>query len=337
MLAGRLGGVDHDHVGVRGEGAAEAETEVERDADHQRDVGLLEPRAPRPGEEQLVVGRHAATGQAVEEHRDPARLGQRPQCLLPTPPVQPGPGHDHRALGLGEERDGAIDLGAIRGRAAPRLRQRHRLGLAGLHEHLVEREVDEGRTRVRCQCSRGGDIDQAGDLGRIRRRRGELDQRAHEGNVVDLLQRALAPAELGRPAAEHEDRRVVLARGGDRAHAVGHARAGGQRAHAELAGHLGPALGGERSRLLVADVDDVDPLRPAAVVDREQVAARQREQLGHAIGAQPPGNQPATMQLGFGVGGHVDGTLTRDLTTVLRSTGKRIGGSDRGDKRGHAN
>jgi len=35
--------------------------------------------------------------------------------------------------------------------------------------------------------------------------------------------------------------------------------------------------------LLVTNVDDVDALRPAAVVDREQMAAGEREQLRHAV------------------------------------------------------
>ena len=82
-----------------------------------------------------------------------------------------------------------------------------------------------------------------------------------------------------------------------RAHAVGHAGPRGQRAHAGLAGDLGPALGGERGGGLVADVDEVDALLAAAVVDREQVAAREREELRHARGLQPPGDEAAAVDL----------------------------------------
>ena len=46
----------------------------------------------------------------------------------------------------------------------------------------------------------------------------------------------------------------------------------------------------------MADVDDVDALRAAAVVDREQVAAGEREQLAHAVGLQAPRDQPAAVQ-----------------------------------------
>ena len=80
---------------------------------------------------------------------------------------------------------------------------------------------------------------------------------------------------------------------------------GGQRADAERARHLRPPLGGERGRLLVADVDDLDPLRPAAVVDREQVAARQREQLRQRRAARKrAGDQPPAVELRVGLGRH---------------------------------
>ena len=185
---------------------------------------------------------------------------------------------------------------SARGRlAAPQLGQRR---LLGLHEHDVEREVQERRARVLAPHDVPGVVDQAWDLGGGAGGRGELDERPHERHVVDLLQRALAPAHRRRAAAEHEDRRVVLLGRRERAHAVGDARAGGQRRHARLARDLGPALGGERRRRLVARVDDVDPLGAAAVVDREQVPARQREQLAHAVGLQPAGDQPAAVQRG---------------------------------------
>ena len=170
------------------------------------------------------------------------------------------------------------------------------LGLLGLHEHVVEREVEERRAGVRAQRLVPRLVDQPGDLGRRRGGRGELDERPHERHVVDLLQRALAPAHRGRAAAEHEHRRVVLLGGAERAHAVRHARAGGQRAHARLARHLRPALGGERRGRLVAHVDEVDPLRAAAVVDREQMAAREREQLGDAVRLEAAGDQAPPVQ-----------------------------------------
>ena len=54
---------------------------------------------------------------------------------------------------------------------------------------------------------------------------------------------------------------------------------------------LRPALGRERRGLLVAHVDDLDPLGPAAVVDREQMAAGEREELRDPVRLQAPGDE----------------------------------------------
>ena len=120
---------------------------------------------------------------------------------------------------------------------------------------------------------------------------------ADERHVVDLLQRALAPAQRGRAAAEDEHRRVVLLRA-TRARSSPFVTPGpgGERRDPGPARDLRPALGGERGRRLVAHVDEVDALRPAAVVDREEVPAREREQLRDAVRLQPPRDQPPAVQ-----------------------------------------
>jgi len=116
-------------------------------------------------------------------------------------------------------------------------------------------------------------VHEAGDLLGAFSGCGELGQRPDERHVVDLLQRSLAPAQRWRATAEDDDRRVVRLRGCHRAHAVGHARPGGEGAHTGLASDLRPTLGCERCGGLVANVDDVDALLATAVVDREQVPA----------------------------------------------------------------
>ena len=151
----------------------------------------------------------------------------------------------------------------------------------GFHEDDVERVVEEGRA--------GRDAPAAASIaarGRLGDRApvsltvsARLGQRGDERDVVDLLERPRAPAHLRRPAAEHDQRRAVLLRAGDRAHPVGHAGPGGQRRDPGLARRLRPALGRPGRRLLVANVDDPDPLVLAAVEDREQVAAGEREEL----------------------------------------------------------
>ena len=148
----------------------------------------------------------------------------------------------------------------------------------------------------------------------------QLGERAHEGHVVELLQRALAPAHRRRAPAEHEHRRAVLLGGGHRAHAVGDAGPGGERRHAGLAGDLGPALGGEGGGRLVAHVDEVDALLAAAVVDREQMPARQREELGHPVRLQALGHQPTPVELRglLGLGAHGRGPY-RQMSAPCRS------------------
>ena len=52
----------------------------------------------------------------------------------------------------------------------------------------------------------------------------------------------------------------------------------------------------------MAGVDDVDPLGLAAVVDREQVAAGEGEEVRDAAGLQRLGDQPAAVDLAAGAG-----------------------------------
>ena len=99
MLAHGLGDVDRDQLRLGAERAAEAEPEVHRHADHERDVGVRERRPARAGEEQLVVGGHHAAGQAVEEDRDPQLLDERAQRGLAMPPVEVRARHHDGPLG----------------------------------------------------------------------------------------------------------------------------------------------------------------------------------------------------------------------------------------------
>ena len=79
-------GVEPDQLGLLAEAAAEAEPEVDRDADDERHVGAPEPGAARAAEGKLVIGGEAAAAEAVEEDGDAERLGQRPQLAPPRGP-----------------------------------------------------------------------------------------------------------------------------------------------------------------------------------------------------------------------------------------------------------
>ena len=168
------------------------------------------------------------------------------------------------------------------------------LGVA-LHEDDVERVVEEGRAgRSGAAMSKARAVAspiRAGILDRL----GRLRQRRDERKVVDLLEAAGAPAHLRGPTAEDDDRRAVGAGAGDGAHPVGDAGSRGQRADARRPRRLRPTLGGEGRGLLVADVDDRDALLAAAVIEAEEMAAREREEVGDPARAKRLGRQPAAM------------------------------------------
>src|SRR6185436_3509172 len=75
---------------------------------------------------------------------------------------------------------------------------------------------------------------------------------------------------------------------------------GRQRTHARRTRGFRPTLRGEGSGLLVPRVDDRDVLLAAAVVDREQVPAGQREEVRYAVGLQPPRDYPTAVNLARG-------------------------------------
>jgi hypothetical protein len=69
-----------------------------------------------------------------------------------------------------------------------------------------------------------------------------------------------------------------------------------------------PPLSGKGGRLLVAHVDDLDALLAAAVIDREEVAAGQREELRDSVRLQALRHEPPAVLtgclLGLGFGAH---------------------------------
>ena len=98
-----------------------------------------------------------------------------------------------------------------------------------------------------------------------------------------------------RALAADQQHRALGAEGvGDTGDGVGRAGAGGDDRAAGLAGDPGVAVGGVRGDLLVADVDDVDALVDAAVVDVDDVAAAEGEDHVDPLGLERLGDQVTT-------------------------------------------
>ncbi|CAB5035165.1 unannotated protein [freshwater metagenome] len=213
------------------------------------------------------------------------------------PPPEVCAGHDHGALSRCEQSDRFVyptRCGRFRLGVGQR---RSRWRLLALGEDDVEREVDEGRAGVRRKCRSQRFVDQPGYCVGTLGRGGELRQRRDKRNVVDLLERPHPPAQGRRTAAKNHDRRLILQRRADRAKAVGNARARCQRGNSRLARDLSPTFGGEGRCLLVAGIDNLDPLLAAAVVDREEVAAGEREQLRHSVLLEAPRYKAAAVEV----------------------------------------
>ena len=243
-----------------------------------------------------MVSRHTATAEAVGEHRDTQGLRDGAQRIPRTGKVHVGAGDDRRLPRSGDELGRSTDFVRVGVRAARDERFWH-IGIR-VAEDDVERKIAEDRPAVRRQGLFGQRVDERGDRRGVGRGRGPLRDRCEHGDVVELLQRACTPPRLGRPSAEHHERRAVEVGGGDGRDAVGHARAGGEHGDSRSARQLGRGFGRERRRLLVTDVDDapvvVRSLRHC-VVEREDVAAREREHLPHAVAREGRERELTTM------------------------------------------
>ena len=288
MTALGLGHVDHDDLRVIAKGAAKAETKVHRNPDHECDVGSLKRVRARPRKEQLVVGGNATAGEAVQEDRNAQRLRKLKQLGLAVPPIEIRPGHHDRTLSRAQQLGRPFDRPTVRPPARTWWWTVERvLGLGGLHEHVIHRKIDKRRSAMRGQRARKRLVEQPRNLGGALGGDRELGERTHERDVIDLLQRPHPPAPGRSPTAEDEHRRMVGLRRTHRAHTVGDARSGSERAYPRFTRDLRPALGRKRRRGLMADVHDLDPLLTATVVDREQMSAREREQPADSVRLQP--------------------------------------------------
>ena len=201
-------------------------------------------------------------------------------------------------LGVAQQRHRAVEHAR---RRAPRAGAGSRSAgsrLLGLHEHVVEREVEERRAGVRAQRLAPT------------RRRSAPGISAVDDAVVASLTSGRTNGTWSISCSDPWPQRIAGARPPSTSIGEWFCCAepsalmpfvtpgpGGERAHARLARDLRPALGGERGGRLVAHVDELDALLAAAVVDREQVAAGEREQRRDAVRLQAAGDQAPAVQL----------------------------------------
>ena len=180
-----------------------------------------------------------------------------------------------------------------------RVGQRRRpLRVVGLHEHDVERQVEEGRARWRRQRGRQRLVDQLRDLGG----RGRGARRSW--SAAPRTARGRSPAASPGPSAS--------AARGRRARASESCSCGPTPIALMPLVTPGPAVSAQTpgSRVTFAQPSAANaaadswrtsmrsmPSVAAAVVEREQMAAREREQLGHAASLQPPRDQQPAVGL----------------------------------------
>src|SRR5712692_2996184 len=295
----------HDSFGPQP--AAIAHAEIEGPADDHDNVCFLERVAARLMKMMRVAGRERAASCAVHIRRDvelPTELG----------------GCGGRAAGpyLGAEqhtwarrfRDDVGELfdvfrvaGALGRRAVSARRRDARLGEVDGAVEDVTRYFEERRTRsavVAFAKSHGhhvGDALGAGDG------RGELGDWLHHVDVRQILQRAHPMLGEWTLATDQKHRAFGAEGVRNAGHGVGGAGARRHDGASGLAANAPVAVGRVRRDLLMADIDDLDALVEASVVDVDDVAAAQREDDLDALVLERLGHQVTAGNLGaFGEG-----------------------------------
>ncbi len=191
-------------------------------------------------------------------------------------PLHAGPDHHHRTLRAGEDRERRIDIilrRQLQRWLGPDPRHAHvlELNLAGQHVH---RNLKKGRSWITGYGVADRHLDVVGDAVGVVAGIRPFTDRAHDRDVVHLLQRT-TPQIVERPlSANYEDRAVGAPGVRDPGDAIGHAWTGGQYSAADLARvETAPGVRGVHRGLLMAHIDNLDPLVEATVVDRHDVSA----------------------------------------------------------------
>ena len=306
------------------------EPEVERDAAGQHQVGLTQRLGAAVAEVERMGASEQAAGHPGEEDRRPDRLERRGhQLRLPQAGHGLAPHQDDRPRGpaerlrrerhgrpgdplpwrwrrgVGQRRRRAELPPEVPGQVAPERpggQPRAPPGLPGVplaHQRLrvqeIDRRLDEDRPRHPLPRHPAGALELAPQRRQRGGRGGPFGDRPHEGQLVDVLERASPPQHGGRGAAQQHQRRLGELGVLDGGEGVGDARPGRDRHRAEGAGEPRQGIGREDGARLVADIHHPQAARLGAGQDGRDVAAAEREEVGHAVARQDPGHQVAAV------------------------------------------
>ena len=302
-VASELGGVTvhHDDARVLGEGRRPpvSQAEVQWRAQHEHEIGAGQCPAPRVGEGARVTGRQRAAAGTVHEDRQTRSVGERSQRLGGVVPVDTTARQDHGPLRSRDEvrephhvvrvgqRRAPVDV-ARRDRRQPVLDHRHQ---------EVDGDLDEDRAGAAAEGGADGGGEHLGDLTRFRDRPRALGDRTEQRHLLRLLERAQSAEPERRGAADQEQRAPRRVGVGHARDGIGHAGPGGHHRHSNIAGE--PRVGVPRmgTGLLVAHVHHLEALAHAAVVDGQDMAAAEREDMPHARFLERPGDQVSAGQI----------------------------------------
>src|SRR5919202_2376486 len=293
-----VGHVDLDDLRLARQPLAVAHPEVERRADDEDHVRVVERVAAREVEVVRVARGQRAAGGAVHVRRDVELADELDGLLVAARRPDLRAEQDARALGVDEDLGEAVDVVRVadalrRGAVAARL-----AGDDGaLDRHLVVQDVaadleEDGPGRAGHRLAEGHRAHVGHALGR-HDVRGELRDRLHDVDVGQVLEGAHLVLVQRALAADQQERALRAEGVGDAGDRVGRAGAGGDDRAARLAGDARVGVGGVGGDLLVADVDDLDALVDAAVVDVDDVAAAEGVDHVDPLGLQGLGDEVA--------------------------------------------
>ena len=231
-----------------------------------------------------MIARQAAAPRAVHEHRHAPALGEGREVLGRVIPVDAAARDHHRTLGAGQEIHQALDrvgIGPLPLAVDVARGDRRQAVLHQGHEE-IHRDLDEHRARAAGERGADRRRQYLGDLSRLGHGPRALGDGPQQRHLLGFLERPQPTQPQRRRSADEKQRAPRRVGVGHAGHGIGHAGSGRDDSHANVPRQ--PRVGVRRmgAGLLVAHVHDPDPLGHAAVVDGQDVAAAEREDVPHA-------------------------------------------------------